>query len=79
MPKNKKSTDVKKNVLCVLEDIKNRIENSKDNEVVDEWACSLDSMLDEMKDNDQFGTEASTDPRGDFRNGEWTIFEMETK
>lgn len=73
----KKSTDVKSNVLRVLEDIKNRVENPDCDEVIDEWAEALDSMLDEMKNNDQFGTEASTDPRGDFRNGEWSIFEME--
>lgn len=77
MAKKKKSTDLKTNVLRVLEEIKKRVENPDYDEAVQEWADALDEMLDEMKNNDQFGSEASTDPRGDFRNGEWSIFEME--
>ena len=77
MAKKKKSTDLKLNVLRVLEHIKNKIENPNYDGEIEEWANSLDSMLDDMKNNDQFGTEASIDPRGDFRNGEWSIFETE--
>lgn len=73
----KKSTDLKANVLRVLAEIKNRVEKPDHDDAVHEWAEALDEMLDEMKNNDQFGSEASTDPRGDFRNGEWSIFEME--
>lgn len=72
-------TDVKANVLRVLEEIKRRVETPDYPEAREEWAEALDGMLDEMKNNDQFGSEASTDPRGDFREGEWSIWEMEPK
>ena len=74
-----RSVDLKVNVIRVLDEIKSRVENPDYDGAVDEWAESLDQMLDEMKGNDQFGDEASTDPRGDFRNGEWSIWEMEAK
>ena len=77
MCKMKKSTDVKANVIRVLDEIKKRVESPDYDGAIDEWAEALDSMLDEMKNNDQFGSEASIDPRGDFRNGEWSIYEME--
>jgi hypothetical protein len=77
MAKKQKSTDVKANILRVLEEIKTRVERPDSEGAVNEWAESIDTMLDDMKNNDQFGSEASTDPRGDFRNGEWSIFEME--
>lgn len=74
-----RSVDVKANVIRVLDDIKRRVENPDWDGTVDEWAEALDTMLDEMKNEDQFGSEASTDPRGDFRNGEWSIWEMEVR
>ena len=74
---NKRHTDTKANVLRVLEEIKRRVENPDYDDAVEEWAEALDGMLDEMKNNDQFGSEASIDPRGDFRNGEWSMWEME--
>jgi hypothetical protein len=77
MAKKQKSTDVKANILRVLEEIKTRVERPDSEDAVNEWAESINTMLDDMKNNDQFGSEASTDPRGDFRNGEWSIFEME--
>lgn len=77
MPRKEKSTDTRANVLRVLEIIKGRVESPDYEGAVDEWAEALDSMLDEMKSNDQFGTEGASDPRGDFREGEWSLFEME--
>ena len=74
-----RSVDLKANVIRVLDEIKSRVENPDYDGAVEEWAESLDNMLDEMKGNDQFGDEASIDPRGDFRNGEWSIWEMEAK
>lgn len=74
-----RSVDLKANVIRVLDEIKSRVENPDHDEAVEEWAESLDDMLDTMKNNDQFGSEASTDPRGDFREGEWSIWEMEAK
>lgn len=77
MTKNKVSTDVKANVLSVLEEIKNRVNNPSWDGEIEEWAESLDSMLEDMKNDDQFGTEGQNDPRGDFRNGEFNIWEIE--
>jgi hypothetical protein len=79
MTKHNVSTDVKANVLSVLEEIKRRVDNPSWDGEVEEWAESLDSILDDMKNNDQFGTEGQVDPRGDFRNGEFTIWNMEIK
>jgi hypothetical protein len=33
----------------------------------------LDSILDEYHSMDGFGTEGDSDPRGDFRDGKWTM------
>lgn len=74
-----KQQDLKTNVLKVLDKIRNRVENPEYDEAVDEWADSLDAMLNDMRHNDQFGPEASTDPRGDFREGNWTIWQMMEK
>lgn len=79
MTKHNVSTDVKVNVLSLLEEIKRRVDNPSWDGEVEEWAESLDSMLDDMKNNDQFGTEGQVDPRGDFRNGEFSIWNMEIK
>lgn len=40
-------------------------------------AEELDLMLDGLKSKDFFGSEAQTDPRGDGRNGEWSIDHVE--
>lgn len=39
------------------------------------YAGLIDNLLDELASNDFFGTEQSTDPRGDFRNGTWSCDE----
>ncbi|WP_421722384.1 hypothetical protein [Alloalcanivorax xenomutans] len=36
-------------------------------------AEALDVMLDDLHGNDFFGTEGQSDPRGDFRDGEWSM------
>lgn len=37
----------------------------------------LDTGLDELRLNDAFGTEGQNDPRGDFRNGDWSMNNIE--
>lgn len=37
----------------------------------------LDSMLDDIASEDGFGTEQQCDPRGDFRNGQWSMWNVE--
>ena len=36
-------------------------------------AEDLESMLDDIHSSDGFGTEGQCDPRGDFRNGKWSM------
>lgn len=45
-------------------------EDESDAEMIAE---ALDVMLDDLHGNDFFGTEGQTDPRGDFRDGEWSM------
>lgn len=33
----------------------------------------LEAFLDSLAEQDAFGTERQCDPRGDFRNGEWSL------
>lgn len=37
----------------------------------------LDAMLDNLGSEDAFGTERQCDPRGDFRNGQWSMKNVE--
>lgn len=37
----------------------------------------LQTMLDKIHSQDGFGTEGQCDPRGDFRNGQWTMNKIE--
>lgn len=39
------------------------------------FAENMDEILDDL--GDAFGTERQCDPRGDFRNGEWNMWEIE--
>jgi len=75
----KGETNLTSNIIKVLNEIKNRVENPEYDEAAEEWAEALDSMLDQMKNNDQFGSEASTDPRGDFREGRWNMWEIQPR
>jgi len=36
-------------------------------------AADLESMLSDIHNQDGFGTEGQTDPRGDFRDGKWSM------
>lgn len=41
------------------------------------FSDALDIMLDELHCMDAFGTEGQCDPRGDFRNGTWSMCDVE--
>jgi len=62
-----------KRVIKVLE---NMIQMVKENA---HWAVEFSEMLeptlDEVNMQDGFGTEGQCDPRGDYRNGEWSIMD----
>ena len=64
-----------KRLLLVLDRIKERvIKNPEDAEA---WGESLNDMLDELEGVDFFGIEGQNDPRGDQRNGLWTMGRVE--
>jgi len=48
-----------------------------DNEDSEMLADLLEDFLSEIQSNDGFGTEGQSDPRGDFRNGEWSMYHVE--
>lgn len=49
-------------------------ENDSDAEM---FADELQPILHELAGNDAFGTEMQCDPRGDFRNGNWSMKKVE--
>lgn len=58
-------------VLKVLEVISATVEDDEDE--AEFWAGELDNLLDNLRDHDCFGTEGQCDPRGDFRDGDWSL------
>jgi hypothetical protein len=44
---------------------------------LDALAVSFEYVLDELTGNDMFGTEGQCDPRGDMRNGIFSVWEIE--
>lgn len=63
---------VQKNVVTVLKRMVAAAEQSADD--AEMFADGLEEMLDAIHGNDGFGTEGQCDPRGDFRNGKWSIY-----
>lgn len=49
-------------------------ENREDAEII---ATALEDALEELSFSDFFGTEGQTDPRGDGRNGKWSMLRVE--
>ncbi len=66
-----------RSVISVLEKIKTQVQNSEEDAEV--YAEELDIMLDALLQEDMFGTEGQTDPRGDQREGPWTMFDLQEK
>lgn len=58
-------------VLKALERISTIVEDDEDE--AEFWAAELDVLLDTIQSNDGFGTEGQCDPRGDFRDGYWSL------
>ena len=56
-----------RNFKKVLENIIKQFEEVKEKQVRQLWIDDLNDMLDNMRDNDFFGTEGQCDPRGDNR------------
>ena len=62
---------VAERLVIVLDRIKAAVQT--DSEEAELYAGFLDDMLDTIHSEDSFGTEGQCDPRGDFRNGSWSI------
>ena len=58
-------------VIKVLNNMIELVE--KDVYYADVFSEELEGMLSDLQGDDVFGTEAQNDPRGDFRNGEWSM------
>ena len=60
-----------KSVITVLERMIFQVRRGADDAQV--YAEVLEQILDELHGNDFFGTEGQCDPRGDFRDGDWSM------
>jgi hypothetical protein len=69
------STKVQQRVLKALEGLKQVAATSNIAAVA--MAKELEYVLDILQDEDFFGTEGQDDPRGDFREGVWTMQKMQ--
>lgn len=67
---------LRKNLQLVLFRIDKAVTGSDKNEL-DVWAFFLDRLLDDLRDSDYFGTEGQSDPRGDGREGAWSMWDVE--
>ncbi len=68
-------TPEQKRVLKVLERISEQVRS--DAGEADMYADGLQIMLDDIQHNDGFGTEGQCDPRGDFRDSEWSMYNVQ--
>ena len=60
------------NIIKILPKL---LEECKDDDFFAEvLAETLEVFLDSLASDDFFGTERQCDPRGDFRNGNWSLF-----
>lgn len=64
---------VQNNVTTVLNRLAQMTEYDED--FAEQFAEDLEVLLDEIASQDGFGTERQSDPRGDFREGEWSLLD----
>lgn len=70
-----KYTPAQRRVVKVLERL---AKIAKGSEYDAQSLCDpLNSVLEELASDDFFGTERQNDPRGDGRNGHWTMWKVE--
>lgn len=51
--------------------------NKSDPDFSGDFSPLLDNLLEELHQCDFFGTEGQSDPRGDFRNDDWSMNRVE--
>lgn len=79
MPKQKHkrgNATQKERMLAVLDRFTDLVKDEEE-DIVLIWSDYMEEMLSEIASNDGFGTEGQSDPRGDFRNGEWSMRRVE--
>lgn len=65
------NTKTQDRVIKVLERMQAQV--VEDEIAADMYSEMLEDGLTTLNNSDAFGTEGQNDPRGDFRNGEWTM------
>ena len=65
------ATKQQERVAKVLDNMKAMAMEDDDNAAM--FAEGLDFYLNELNGEDAFGTEGQSDPRGDFRDGDWSM------
>lgn len=68
---------LQKNVKLVLERMISMVEQEPFYAEI--FSEELQVMLDLIQQDDGFGTEAQCDPRGDFRNGKWSMNKVQAE
>lgn len=63
------------NCITVLNRLAKMCEEDED--FAQSLAGDLDTLLNDIHSQDGFGTEGQSDPRGDFRNGRWSMNKIE--
>lgn len=66
---------LQQNCVTVLNRLAKMCEEDED--FAEALSGDLNTMLDEIHSQDGFGTEGQSDPRGDFRNGRWSMKKVE--
>lgn len=75
MPASPELTVDQQRVITVLERMLAMARNDEDDAAM--FADVLQPALEELMSSDAFGTEAQCDPRGDGRNGTWSMSHVE--
>lgn len=66
---------LQKNCVTVLSRLAKMCEEDED--FAEMFSSDLETMLTDIHSQDGFGTEGQSDPRGDFRNGRWSMNKVE--
>lgn len=70
-----KRTKAQNNCITVLNRLAKMCEEDADFAAT--FSDDLETMLTDIHSQDGFGTEGQSDPRGDFRNGRWSMSRVE--
>jgi hypothetical protein len=71
----KSANKTQERVMLVLDRIKEIVAADEDEAQL--WSEELERLLTDIHQQDGFGTEGQNDPRGDFRDGEWSMDDVQ--